>query len=193
MKIGNFGNANEAPAQSLNERIARLGEDFDNGEGNEDPEPMSEDEEDQLLADPNRQIAEPPQPEHRNEPEAQRAPEPEARPAPALVPEAPQRNAFDPGFLDLRQLDEDERIATRAQEKDMLEAVIDAREEETHRRLTNGVRPGEFFELFASLGWVKKTRNNARCAEFLEHLRKWCANMRDVDVGLTALPENVRY
>ncbi|CBY09614.1 unnamed protein product [Oikopleura dioica] len=102
-------------------------------------------------------------------------------------------NAFDPGFLGVRPDVVNEREGTHAQQAQMLKAMADSRDEKTHKRLAQGVRPGEFFELFASLGWVKKTRTNAICAAFLESLKSWCDHMRDVDMGMNALPESKQH
>jgi hypothetical protein len=70
---------------------------------------------------------------------------------PDYVPDEP--NVFDPGFLEVRQRENaEEQAGTRAQQLDLLEAVADSRDERTHDKLKNGVRPGEFYELFSSLG-----------------------------------------
>jgi len=74
------------------------------------------------------------------------------------VPAAAQPNAFDPGFLGIRPDAENEREGTHAQQAQMLEAIADSRDEKTHKRLSQGVRPGEFFEMFASLGKIKQLR-----------------------------------
>jgi hypothetical protein len=76
------------------------------------------------------------------------------------VPEAqaPEPNAFDPGFLEQLPANENAgQDGTPAQQAAMLEAVADSRDERTHRKLTEGVRPGEFFEGFTSLGKIIKS------------------------------------
>jgi hypothetical protein len=110
---------------------------------------------------------------------------------PDYEPDEP--NVFDPGFLEVREREEGEQQAgTRAQQLYLLEAVADSRDERMHEKLKNGVRPGEFYECFVSLAWVKKAQTSAECKEFLVSLKSWCDHMRDVDVGVTALPEVVR-
>lgn len=153
---------------SLAERLDNMANAFRNEQGNGEPERMDD--------------------EHDNP----------GNPAPAAA-----LNAFDPGFLGIRPNAENEREGTHAQQAQMLEAIADSRNEKTHKRLSQGVRPGEFFELFASLGktvsyanshklgWVKKTRTNAICAAFLDSLKSWCDHMRDVNIGMNALPESV--